>query len=159
MKIKEWKLKKTSCRRMLYLLAIVVICSLGLLCSNARIAFYKAYKASEKKFLSTHLEQDTEAAQYDFYANYRPNTNYIEVANAVGRNAIFINVCQTSCALFKGNDVVELCSDLYSNDKFNEYRVYHCSVKVTLENDQPLKCEAINWSTFKASCNLKIAKT
>ena len=153
------KLKKTSPRRLLYLIAIVVTCSLGLLCSNARIAFYKAYRTAEKKFLSTHLEQDTKAAQYDFYANYRPNTNYIEQANAIGHNAIFINVCQTSCALLKGSGVMQLCSDLYNNDKFNKYRVYHCSVKVTLENDQPLKCEAISWSTFKASCNLQVAKT
>ncbi len=157
--MKKLKLKKTSRRRMLYLLAIVVICSLGLLCSNARIAFYKAYRTAEKKFLSTHLEQDTKAAQYDFYANYRPNTNYIEQVNAVGRNAIFINVCQASCTLLKGSGVMQLCSDLYSDDKFNEYRVYQCSVRVTLENDQPLKCEAISWRTFKSSCNLKIAKT
>ena len=153
------KLPKTSRRRMLYLVAIVVICSLGLLYSNARITFYKAYKVAEKKFLSTHLKQDTKAAQYYFYANYRPKTDYIEKTNSVGITEHFFNVCQTSCALFEGDNAMKLCSDLYSNDQFNKYRVYHCSVKVTLENDQPLKCEAISWDTFKASCSLRVAKT
>ena len=154
------KLKKTSSRRLLYLLAIVVIGLLGLFCSNARMAFYKAKEFSEKIYLSTHLKKDTEAAQYYFYANYRPKTDYIEQKNKVGVQESFFNVCQASCALFNSSDAMQLCSDLYSNDKFGKYRVYHCSVKVTLENDQPLKCEAINWDTFKASCNnRKVAKT
>ena len=158
--MKKWKLKKTSSRRLLYLLAIVVIGLLGLFCSNARIAFYKAKEISEKIYLSTHLKKDTEAARHYFYANYRPKTNYIEQTNKVGVQATFINVCQTSCVLFKGSDALQLCDDLYSNNKFNKYRVYHCSVRVTLENNQPLKCEAINWNTFKASCNSrKVAKT
>ena len=153
------KLPKTSPRRLLYLLAIIIACLLGLFVSNARLRFYESKQEANHKLLSTHLKQDTEAAQYDFYANYRPDTDYIERTNAIGQKATFINVCQSSCALFKGRDVAELCSDLYSSDKFSEYRVYHCSVKITLENDQPLKCEAINWNTFKASCNLQVAKT
>ena len=157
--MKKLKLRKTSPRRLLYLLAIVIICSLGLLCSNARITFYKAYKAAEKKFLSTHLKQDTQAAQYYFYANYRLKTDYIEQANRIGLQESFFNVCQGSCILLKGSDALQLCEDLYSDDQFNKYRVYHCSVRVTLENNQPLKCEAINWRTFKTSCDLRIAKT
>ena len=154
------KLKKTSLRRLLYLLAIAVICSLGLLCSNARIAFYKAYKKAEKIYLSTHLNQDTEAARNFFYSEYRVNTDYIENnLDSIGNKATFINVCRTtSCALFKGYETGQLCNDISTNDKFDKYRVYFCNVKVTLENDQPLKCEPINWNIFRASCDNSFAK-
>ena len=93
-----------------------------------------------------------------FYAQYRLDTDYIERTNSVGTQEEFFNVCQTSCALLRGNDAVQVCTNLYSNDKFDKYRVYYCSVKVTLENDQPLKCEAINWDTFKTSCDIQVAK-
>ena len=155
------KLPKTSPRRMLYLLAITVICSLGLLCSNARIAFYKAYKKAEKIYLSTHLKQDTEEARQFFYSEYRVNTDYIEDhLDSIGSRATFVNVCQKSCALLRGyNETQRLCHDIPTHNEFDKYRVYFCNVEVTLENDQPLTCEAVNWNTFKASCDFRVAKT
>lgn len=154
------KLPKTCPRRLLYLSAIVAICSLGLLCSNARIAFYKAYKKAEKNYLSTHLKQDTQAARQFFYSEYRVNTDYIENhSDSIGAKATFINVCKTSCALLRGyNETQKLCNDITTYNQFDKYRVYFCNVKVSLENDQPLTCEAINWNTFKASCDSRIAK-
>ena len=151
------KLKKTNPRRLLYLLAIVVIGLLGLFCSNARIAFYKAKEISEKIYLSTHIKQDTEAAQYVFYAKYRPNTDYISRVNNTGSNATFVNVCQVQCDLFKGKEILEACNRLSSQHQFNKYRVYNCSLKVSLENDQPLKCKAIDNKLFNIFCGKVIA--
>ena len=147
------KLPKTSPRRLLYLLAIIITCLLGLLVSNARIEMYKAFKVAHKKFLSTHLKQDTEAAQYVFYAKYRPNTDYIERVNNIGSNATFVNVCQVQCDLFKGREILKVCNNLSSKYKFKQYRVYNCSLKVTLENDQTLKCEAIDKELFNIFCD------
>ena len=155
--MKKLKLRKTSPKRLLYLVAIVIICSLGLLCSNARIEMYKAFKVAHKKFLSTHLKQDTETAQYYFYANYRLNTDYIARVNNTGSNATFINVCQAQCNLFKGRELLKACEDLSSEYKFKQYRVYTCSLKITLENNQPLKCEAINNQIFNLLCDNFIA--
>ena len=151
------KLKKTSPRRLLYLLAIVIISLLGLLVNNARLQFYRDTQKANKEFLSTHLKQDTEAARYYFYANYRPNTDYIEKANNIGSNATFINICQKSCALLRGREVLKACGDLSSEYKFKQYRVYNCSLKITLENDQPLKCEAIDNEFFNIFCDKFIA--
>ena len=151
------KLKKTSPRRLLYLLAIITTCLLGLLVNNARLKFYKDSKEADQKFLSTHLKQDTEAAQYYFYANYRPNTDYIEKINNIGNNATFINICQKSCALFKGKYLLKACEDLSSEYKFKQYRVYNCSLKVSLENNQPLKCKAIDNELFNIFCGKVIA--
>ena len=151
------KLKKTSPRRLLYLLAIIITCLLGLLVNNARLQFYKDITQANKEYLSTHLKQDTKAAQYVFYAKYRPNTDYIARVNNTGSNATFINVCQAQCDLFKGKEILEVCDKLSSTYKFKQYRVYNCSLKVTLENDQPLRCEAINNETFNLFCNKFIA--
>ena len=151
------KFKKTSPRRLLYLLTIVTIGLLGLLCNNARIKMYSDMDIADQKFLSTHLKQDTEAAQYYFYANYRLNTDYIERANTISNIATFINVCQTQCDLFKGKEILEVCGQLSSEYQFNQYRVYNCSLKVTLENDQPLKCEAIDKELFNIFCGKVIA--
>ena len=151
------KFKKTSSRRLLYLLAIVVVGFLGLFCSNARIAFYKARGVAEKIYLSTHLKQDTEAAQYVFYAKYRPNIDYIERVNNTGSNATFVNVCQTQCDLFKGKELLDVCHRLSSKSQFSNYRVYNCSLKVTLENDQPLRCKAIDRKLFNIFCGKIIA--
>ena len=114
---------------------------------------------TNKKLLSTNLDLDTEKAQKVFYAKYRLNTDYIENTNSIGSKEEFFNVCQASCGLFRGKEAYELCDDLPISTKFNKYRVYYCTIRVTLENDQPLKCEAINWDTFKTSCNSRIAKT
>ncbi len=151
------KLKKTSPRRLLYLLAIVIIGLLGLLVNNARLQFYQDTQKANKEFLSTHLKQDTEAARYYFYANYSPDTDYIERVNTIGSNATFINVCQKSCALLRGKELLKACGDLSSEDKFNQYRIYTCSLKITLENDQSLKCEAINNQSFNILCDTFIA--
>ena len=151
------KLKKTSPRRLLYLLTIVVIGLLGLICNNARLKMYKDMNIADQKFLSTHIKQDTEAAQYVFYAKYRPNTDYISRVNNTGSNATFVNVCQAQCDLFKGRELLEVCGQLSSQHQFNKYRVYNCSLKVTLENDQPLKCEAIDRKLFKIFCGKVIA--
>ena len=151
------KLKKTSPRRLLYLLAIIITCLLGLLVNMARLKFYQDIDKADKKLLSTHLKQDTEAARYYFYANYRPNTDYIETANTIGSNATFINVCQNSCVLFRGKELLNVCENLSSNYKFKQYRVYNCSLKVTLENDQPLKCEVIDNELFNIFCGKVIA--
>ena len=152
-------MKKVRYRKLFYLLAIAVICIIGLIYSDARLKMLSAIDMANKKFLSSDLKQDTEEAQKFFYARYRPDTDYIERTNSVGMKDYFFNVCQASCALFKGSDAEQLCADLYSNDKFDKYRVYYCSVEVTLENDQPLMCEAISWRTFKTSCDLQVAKT
>ena len=151
------KLKKTSPRRLLYLLAIIIIGLLGLLVNNARLQLYRDTQKANKEFLSTHLKQDTEAAQYYFYANYRPDTDYIERANNIGSNATFINVCQKSCALLRGKEILKICNNLSSKYKFKQYRVYNCSLKVSLENDQPLKCEAIDKELFNILCGKVIA--
>ena len=151
------KLKNTSPRRLLYLLVIVAIGLLGLLYSNARLQFYKDTQEANQKFLSTNLKQDTEAAQYYFYANYRPDTDYIAREATKVDNATFINVCQKSCALFRGKEFLNVCGDLSSEYKFKQYRVYTCNLKITLENDQPLKCEAIDNRMFNALCGKYIA--
>ena len=151
------KLKKTSPRRLLYLIAIVAIGLLCLFVNNARLQFYKDAQQANQKLLSTHLKQDTEAAQYVFYAKYRPDTDYIARVNNTGSNATFINVCQAQCDLFKGKEILEVCNQLSSQYKFNKYRVYNCSLKVTLENDQSLKCEAIGRKLFDIFCGKVIA--
>ena len=151
------KFKKTSPRRLLYLLTIITIGLLGLLCNNARLKMYSDMDIADQKFLSTHLKQDTEAAQYYFYANYRLNTDYIERANTISNIATFINICQNSCALLKGKEILKACNDLSSEYQFNRYRVYNCSLKVTLENDQPLKCEAVDRELFNIFCGKVIA--
>ena len=151
------KLKKTSSRRLLYLLTIVIVGLLGLLVSNARLKFYKDTQDANQKFLSIHLKQDTEAARYYFYANYRPNTDYIERSFVTGNNATFINVCQKSCALLRGEEILKVCNNLSSKYKFRQYRVYNCSLKITLENDQPLKCKAIDNELFNIFCDRFIA--
>ena len=154
------KLPKTSPRRLLYLLVIIITCLLGLLVNNARLQFYKDINQANKEYLSTHLKQDTEAARYYFYANYKLDTDSIEKANIIGQNATFINVCKKeSCALLGINkkELLKACNDLSSNYYFNQHRVYACNVKVTLENDQPLRCEAINNETFNLFCNKFIA--
>ena len=152
------KLRKTNPRRLLYLLAIFVIGCLGLYLSNARLKMYRdAYKA-DQVLLNTHLKIDTEDAQYYFYANYRPNTDYIEKANNIGRNATFINICQRSCILLRGGkEILKACDDLSDRYRFKQYRVYNCSLKVTLENDQPLKCKAIDNELFNIFCDKFIA--
>ena len=151
------KLKKTSPRRLLYLLAIVIIGLLGLLVNNARLQFYENKQEADYEYLSINLNQDTEAAQYYFYANYSPDTDYIAKENAKDDNATFINVCQKSCALFKGKELLKACEDLSGEYKFKQYRVYTCSLKITLENDQQLKCEAINTQIFNLLCDNFIA--
>ena len=151
------KFKKTSSRRLLYLLTIAAIGLLGLFCNNARLKMYSDMDISHQKFLSTHLKQDTEAAQYVFYAKYRPNTDYIARVNNTGSNATFINVCQVQCDLFKGKEILEVCDKLSSIYKFKQYRVYNCSLKITLENDQALKCEAIGRKLFNIFCGKVIA--
>ena len=151
------KFKKTSPRRLLYLLTIITIGLLGLLCNNARLKMYSDMDIANQKFLSTHLKQDTEAAQYYFYANYRLNTDYTERANTISNIATFINVCQTQCDLFKGREILEVCGQLSSEYQFNQYRVYNCSLKVTLENDQPLKCKAVDRELFNIFCGKVIA--
>ena len=154
------KLKKTSPRRLLYLLAIVIIGLLGLLVNNARLKFYKDVQEANQKFLSTHLKQDTEAAQYYFYANYRPNTDYIEKVNNIGSNATFINICKKeSCALLGVNkkELLKACNGLSSKYYFNQHRVYNCSLKISLENDQPLKCKAIDNQLFNIFCGKVVA--
>ena len=151
------KFKKTSSRRLLYLLTFVVIGLLVLICSNARLKMYESMDIANKKFLSTHLKQDTEAAQYVFYAKYRLDTDYIARVNNTGRNATFINVCQAQCDLFKGKKILEVCGQLSSKYRFNQYRVYNCSLRITLENDQPLRCEAIDRKLFNIFCGKVIA--
>ena len=151
------KLPKTSLRRLLYLITIITACLLGLLVSNARLQFYRDTHKANQKLLSTHLKQDTESAQYYFYANYRLDTDNIEKFSTLGSNATFINVCKDSCALFKGKELLKSCSDLSSQYQFDKHRVYKCNVKVTLENDQPLRCEAIDNRTFNIFCGNYIA--
>ena len=154
------KLPKTSPRRLLYLLGAFIACFLLFFVSKARLQFYQDIKKANKAFLSTHIKQDTEAAHYYFYANYRPNTDYIEAANTIGHNATFINICKNeSCALFGGNkyEMLRACNKLSSKDSFSQYRVYTCNVKVTLENDQPLQCDAIDNRAFNAFCDRFIA--
>ena len=154
------KLKKTSSRRLLYLLAIVVIGLLGLICNNARLKMYSDMDISHQKFLSTHLKQDTEAARYYFYANYRPNTDYLEATNTIGHNATFINICKKeSCTLLGVNkkELLKACNGLSSKYYFNQHRVYNCNINVTLENDQPLRCKAIDRKLFEVFCGKVIA--
>ena len=152
------KLPKTSPRRLLYLLAIAIIGCLGLFLNKAWLKMHRDVYKADQKFLSTNLKQDTEAAQYYFYANYRPNTDYIDKFSTMGSNATFINVCQqNSCALFRGKEVLKICSHLSSKYKFKQYRVYNCSLKVTLENDQHLKCKAIDNELFNMFCGKVIA--
>ena len=158
MKTKKWKFKKTSPRRLLYLIAIVAIGLLCLLVNNARLKFYKDTQDANQEFLSTHLKQDTKAAQYYFYASYRLDTDSMKRANTIGQNATFVNVCQAQCNLFKGGkEILEVCDQLSSQHQFSKYRVYNCSLKVTLENDQPLKCEAIDRKLFNIFCGKVIA--
>ena len=64
-----------------------------------------------------------------------------------------------SLTKFRGHETRRLCNDISTHNEFDKYRVYFCNVKVSLENNQPLKCEAINWNTFKASCDFRVAKT
>ena len=153
----KMKLPKTSHRRLLYLLAVIIISCLGLFLNRAWLKMQEDEYEADHKLLSTHLKQDTETAQYYFYANYRPNTNYIDKFSVMGQNATFINICQKSCILFRGKEVLTACKDLSGKYKFNQYRVYTCSLKVTLENDQPLKCEAINNQRFNNICDKFIA--
>ena len=154
-------MRKTKPRRLFYLLAIAVICILGLIYNSGRLMMLEAAERANKKLLSTNLKLDTEIAQKFFYAKYRLDTDYIEKTNSIGSNEEFFNVCQSSCGLFRGREASKLCNDLQSSTKFSKYRVYFCTVRVTLENDQPLRCEAINWDTFKTSCDwhLQVAKT
>ncbi len=152
-------MRKTKPRRLFYLLAIAVICILGFIYNSGRLMMLEATERADKKLLSTNLKLDTEKAQKVFYAQYRLDTDYIEKTNSVGSKEEFFNVCQASCGLFRGRDASKLCNDLQSSTKFSKYRVYFCTVRVTLENDQPLRCETINWDTFKSSCNLQVAKT
>ena len=152
--MKTLKFKKTSPRRLLYLVAIAIIGLLALFCNNARLKLYKNIDIANEAFLSTHLKQDTEQARYVFYAKYRLNTDYIERTATTGSSVTFINVCQARCDLFKDtNEFLKLCNELSSEYRFGQYRVYNCTVKVTLENDQPLMCKAIDNGTFKSFCN------
>ena len=154
------KLPKTSPRRLLYLLAIIITCLLGLLVSNARLQFYKDITQANKEYLSTHLKQDTEAAQYYFYASYRLDTDSMKRANTIGQNASFINICKKeSCTLLGVNkkELLKACNGLSSKYYFNQHRVYNCNIKVTLENNQPLRCEAIDNETFNLFCDKFIA--
>ena len=156
----KMKLKKTSPRRMLYLTALAICCSLGLFCHQAWLKLYRDNHKADKAFLSTHLKQDTEAARYAFYANYSPKTDYIKSKSLIGRNATFLNVCNnndTCILLADRKKILNVCSQLSSKYKFGQYRVYHCNVIFTLENDKPLNCEAINRHRFNGLCNKFIA--
>ena len=154
--MKKLELRKTSPRRMLYLVAIAIGCSLGLLCHQAWLKLYRDNHKADQAFLSTHLKQDTEAARYAFYANYSPKTDYINNASFIDSNATFLNVCNNNdtCALLTDRkDILNVCSQLSSKYRFRQHRVYNCNVKVTLENDQPLTCKAINRDTFDNFCS------
>ena len=151
------KLRKTSPRKLLYLLAIFITGCLGLFVNKAWLKMHRDTDKADQRLLSTHLKQDTEAAQYYFYANYRPKTDYIDKTSAMGNKATFINICQKSCILLRGKEVLSACRDLSGEYTFKKYRVYTCSLRITLENDQPLKCEALNNQRFNVVCDKFIA--
>ena len=152
------KLKKTNYRRLLYLISTVIIGLIALAVSNARLLFYKEADKAERVYLSTHLKLDQDRAGYLFDANYRIQSDYLAShSNMIGQHATFINVCTNGCALLRGNEeILEACGFI-SRDRFKKYRVYFCNVKITLENDQPLTCEPINYQNFKKLCSLMIA--
>ena len=158
--MKKLKLRKTCPRRMLYLMAITIGCSLALICHQAWLKLYRDNHKVDQVFLSTHLKQDTEAARYAFYANYRPKTDHINSASLTGSKATFLNVCNKndSCALLSNRkDILKVCSQLSSKYKFKQHRVYYCNVIVTIENDQPLNCEVIDRYGFNNFCSKFIA--
>ena len=158
--MKKLKLRKTCPRRMLYLVAIAIGCSLGLLCHQAWLKLYRDNHKVNQAFLSTHLKQDTQAARYAFYANYSPKTDYIKSKSLIGRKATFLNVCNTNdtCSLISDRkDILNVCSQLSNKYKFKQHRVYHCNVIVTVENDQPLNCKAIDRYKFNNFCSKFIA--
>ena len=148
------KLRKTSPRRLLYLVAIAICGLLGLLCSKAWLKMYKDSDKADQVYLSTHLKQDTELARYAFYANYRPKTDYIKNTALIGSNASFLNVCADNCFLLSNKkDLLNICSKLSAKYRFDQHRVYNCNITVTLENDQPLNCKAINRDIFTKFCS------
>lgn len=148
------KMRKTSSRRLLYLLAIVMACTLGLIYSDARIAFYKAYKASEKIFLSTHLKKDTETLQMVIYKNY--NINHEQILRTGGNVESFLGVCrgEEDCRLLKRYRAMKACKDIISNNTFDTFRVYHCWTKPNLEFTNLLKCSPLTFRDFEGFCEL-----
>lgn len=156
--LKQILKRKTTRRRMLYLLGILSAVGLWSLYNYGKHRWYEALDISDQVQVLLHIKDDTYAAQKAFDTIYRMDTEYVSKHNKINKREYFLNVCrETSCQLH-ASPIFRICKRLSKLSWFKEHRVYSCSLKITLENDQLLKCKPIKYRAFTASCDHAIAQ-
>ncbi len=146
-------------RQFMYLLAVLVVVWLH--------AFYLIY---ENNYLKAKFKSDQKIAnqekildktfQIDINTARRSYDSIFDPDEAIKNNKIdtlerFLNICNSaSCRLIGGLEPTKkVCNkELSTSREFHKYRVYSCSLKITVENDEPMDCTRVNWSDIKGFC-------
>ncbi len=67
----------------------------------------------------------------------------------------FLNICDSaSCRVISGLEPTrDVCNnELSTSRNFHKYRVYSCKLKITVENNEPMDCTRVIWSSVKGLC-------
>ena len=146
-------------RQFMYLLALLVVVWIH--------AFYLIYKYN---YLAAEAKTERNLEKYELSLN---KTMQIDINTGrmaydgvfdpdeairdktVGTFERFINICdRATCRVISGlNPTIDVCNkELSTSRTFHKYRVYSCSLKITVENNEPMNCTRVNWSDVKGFC-------
>ena len=141
-------------RQFMYLYALLAVFWLH--------AFYLIY---EDKYLRAKFNSDQEKSfdktfQIDMNTGRKSYDSVFDPDEAIREKRIgkierYFNICNSvSCRLIGGLEPTrDVCNnELSTSRKFHKYRVYSCSLKITLENDEPMDCTRVVWSSVKGLC-------
>ena len=146
-------------RQFMYLWALVIISWLG--------AGYMIYK-NKHQIAEIKYEREMERLEYSQTKRYKVDVDTAREAydksfdpdeavrdDRIGKMDRFLNMCNSaSCRIVSGPEpTLDVCNnELSSSSKFHKYRVYSCSIKVSLENDEPMNCDKVTWNELKVFC-------
>ena len=117
----------------------------------------KAEKEQERLeySLDERVQRDTQTGRMAYDNLFDPDEVIRD--HRVGKTEKYLNVCdQASCQIMSGTEpVFDICHHkLSTSRKFHKYRVYSCTIKVTVSNDQPVECVPMTWQVFKQYCDI-----
>ena len=146
-------------RQFMYLLAVLAVVWIH--------AFYLIYKynylaaeaksdqdiAKQEKMLDKTFQIDMDTGRKSFDSVFDPDEAIRE--KRIDKIERYLNLCnRASCRLIGGLEpTLDVCNkELSTSRGFHKYRVYSCSLKITVENDKPMDCTRVNWSDIKGFC-------
>ena len=109
--------------------------------------------AKQENVLDKTFQIDINTARKSYDSIFDPDEAIRD--KRIGKIERYLNICNTaSCRLIGGLEpTIKVCNNELSTSRtFHKYRVYSCSLKITVENDEPMDCTRVNWSDVKGFC-------